>query len=158
MTLAEAPVLGKDCHLYYNSATHASPTWVEIKKAINVKYKIGKGEAEVTSRETSWKLTKGGLKELEVTFNYRKKQGTDTVFAFLQAKAISGDAAEFWVADGPQAEVGVQGPRAFCEVISLDGSQELENAEEVEFALKPTYHEETNVLVEPDWHTVPAGP
>ena len=43
-TLAEAPVLGKDCHLYYNSGTHAAATWVEIKKAINVGYKIGKGD------------------------------------------------------------------------------------------------------------------
>ena len=152
-TLAEAPVLGKDCHLYYNSAPHSAPTWVEIKKAINVGYKIGKGEAEVTSRETSWKLTKGGLKELEITFSYRKKQGADTVFDFLRGKALSGEPAEFWVADGPSADAGVQGPRAFCEVISLDGKQDLENAEEVEFSLKPTYHEETGALVEPDWHT-----
>ena len=45
MPLTEAPVVGKDCKLYLNAATHATPTWTEVKSAINVSANLGKGEA-----------------------------------------------------------------------------------------------------------------
>lgn len=155
MPLAEAPVVGKDCKLYYNTGTHATPTWVEIKNAINVSVNLGKGEADVSARFSSWKLSKGSLKELEISVTYRHKQGTDTVFDALQAAYINGTAIEFAVMDGDITVSGVQGPRAFCEIMSMNLSQELENSMEFELTLKPTYVEEAGSLVEPDWYEVP---
>jgi hypothetical protein len=38
--------------------------------------------------------------------------------------------------------------------MSLNLSQELENSQEYEVTLKPTYYEETGVIVEPQWHEV----
>lgn len=154
MTLVAAPVVGKDCKLYLNGGTHAAPTWTEITKAINVSANLGKGEADVSSRETSWKLAKGALKELEISFTYRHKVGADTVFDTLLAAYLADTAIEFAVMDADITEAGAQGPRAFCEIFSMNLTQELENSEEVEFTLKPTYFEESNVLVEPDWYEV----
>ena len=45
MTLEQAPVVGKDCKLYLNGGTHATPTWTEVKNAINVSANLGKGAA-----------------------------------------------------------------------------------------------------------------
>jgi len=154
MTLVAAPVVGKDCKLYYNSGTHATPTWNEITKAINVSANLGKGEADVSSRETSWKLSKGALKELEISFTYRHKAGTDTVFDVLLAAYLADTAIEFAVMDAAITEAGAQGPRAFCEIFSMNETQELENAVEYEFTLKPTYAAESGEMVEPDWYEV----
>jgi hypothetical protein len=158
MPLTEAPVVGKDCKLYLNGGTHATPTWNEVKSAINVSANLGKGEADVSARFSGWKLTKGALKELEISFTYRHKRGTDTIFDTLLSAYINDTAKEFAVLDAAITEAGAQGPRAFCEVISLNLTQELENAAEYEVTLKPTYHEEAGALVEPDWYEVPAGP
>jgi len=95
MALVERPVTGGECKLYYNTGTHAAPTWTEIPKAINVSFSLSKGEADQSSRSSTWRKTKGTLKDLEVTFTYRKKQGTDTVFTALIAAAIAGTIYEY---------------------------------------------------------------
>jgi len=154
MTLVAAPVVGKDCKLYMNGGTHATPTWTEITKAINVSANLGKGEADVSSRETSWKLAKGALKELEISFTYRHKAGDDTVFDALLAAYLADTAVEFAVMDAAITESGAQGPRACCEIFSMNLTQELENSSEYEFTLKPTYHEESGSLIEPEWYEV----
>jgi hypothetical protein len=154
MALTPAPVVGKDCKLYINTATRATPTWVEVKSAINVSANLGKGEADVSARFSGWKLTKGALKELEISFTYRHKAGADTVFDSLLSCYISGTPKEFAVMDAAITESGAQGPRAFCEVISMNVTQELEGSQELELTLKPTYYEEASVLCEPQWHEV----
>jgi hypothetical protein len=146
--------VGKDCKLYLNAGTHSTPSWTEIKQAINVSANLGKGEADVSSRATTWKLSKSALKELEISFTYRHKQGEDTVFDTLQEAYIDDTPIEFAVMDADITEAGAQGPRAFCEVFGMNLSQELENATEYEFTIKPTYHEEGGTLVEPDWYEV----
>jgi hypothetical protein len=152
MPLTEAPVVGKDCKLYLNGGTHAIPAWTEVKSAINVSANLGKGEADVSARYSGWKLSKGALKELEISFTYRHKQGADTVFDTLLAAYINDTPIQVAVMDAAITETGAQGPRAFCEVISLNLTQELENSAEYELTLKPTYAEEAGSLVEPDWY------
>jgi len=154
MPVAERPVTGLECKLYYNTATHASPTWVEVTRAINVSFSLSKGEADQSSRVSTWKMQKGTLKDLEITFTYRKKQGTDTVFDALIAAAIGETIYEYAVLDGTHSVSGVQGIRAFCEIMSAGNTQDLESAEEVEFTLKPTYKEESAAIVNPDWYKV----
>ena len=154
MPVAERPVTGLECKLYYNSATHASPTWVEVTRAINVSFSLSKGEADQSSRISSWKMQKGTLKDLEITFTYRKKQGTDTVFDALIAAALGETIYEYAVLDGAHNLSGAQGIRSFCEIMSAGNTQDLESAEEVEFTLKPTYKEESAALVTPDWYKV----
>lgn len=154
MANTERPMTGLECKLYYNAATHASPTWVEVTKAINVSFSVSKGEADQSSRMSDWKMQKGTLKDLEITFTYRKKQGTDTVFDALIAACFADTIMEYAMLDGAHTLSGVQGIRAFCEIMSVGNTQDLEAAEEVEFTLKPTYKEESSAVVEPDWYEV----
>jgi hypothetical protein len=139
MPLTEAPVVGKDCKLYLNAATHATPTWTEVKSAINVSANLGKGEADVSARFSGWKLTKGALKELEISCTYRHKSGADTVFDALLDAYINDTPLEFAVLDAAVTESGAQGPRAFCEILSLNLTQELENAAEYELTVNRTW-------------------
>lgn len=154
MALQEAPVPGLDCKLYYNSATHASPTWVEITRAIDTNWSIDVDEADQSSRSSRFKKSNTAQVGIELSFTYRKKQGTDTVFAALQAAAIAGTAMEFWMADAASTETGAQGPRAYCKVFAMGGAQALANAEEVDFTCKPTYFEVTGTELDPDWYKV----
>lgn len=154
MTVAERPVTGLECKLYYNAATHASPTWVEITKAINVSFTSSKGEANQDSRSSTWRKTRGTIKDLEITFTYRKKQGTDTVFDALIAAYVAGTIYEYAVLDGAHNVSGVQGVRCFGEIMTAGNTQDLENVEEVEFTIKPAYKEEGGVEINPDWYKV----
>jgi len=150
------PTLGKDCKAFYNSATHATPTWVEITKAINCSFNLAKAEGDLSSRASGWKKSKGGLKDLEYSWTYRWSRGADTVFDALLASYISATPIELWFADGAAADVGTQGPRAFCEVLTMNATQELENGIEYEFTAKPTYKEESSAVVDPDWYEITA--
>jgi hypothetical protein len=154
MALTERPMAGLECKLYYNTATHASPTWTLVSRAINVSVAISMGEADQSSRTSTWRKSRATLKDLEITFSYRKKQGTDAVFDALQAAALAGTVYEYAVFDGLITEAGCQGIRAFCDIRGLNLGQELEATEEVEFALKPTYKEESSSEVNPDWYEV----
>ena len=76
------------------------------------------------------------------------------MFDALLAAYIDGTPKEFLVLDAAVTETGAQGPRAFCEVLSLNLSQELESSAEYEVSVKPTYHEESGTIVEPEWFEV----
>jgi hypothetical protein len=154
MALLDRPVVGLECKLYYNAATHASPTWTQITRAINVSFSITIGEADASSRMSTWRGNVATLKDLEISFTYRKKSGTDTVFTALIAAALAGTVLEYCVMDAATTETGAQGIRAFCQIFSVGNTQDLESTEEVEFTLKPTYKEESAALVNPDWYTV----
>lgn len=155
MAVVERPVTGGECKLYYNTGTHASPTWVEVTRAINVNVAINKDEADQKSRASGWAGKKGTTKTLEFTFSYLKKQGTDTVFDTLQAAALAGTVKEYAVLDGAITVVGCQGIRAFCELFQLNDTQNLDGSQEIEFVAKYTYTEESSASVEPDWYEVP---
>lgn len=148
------PVVGKDCKLYYNSGTNALPVWVEVKHAINATANLGKGEADVSSRAVGWKLSKGGLKELEVSFTYRHLAGADTVFDAILASYTAGTPKQFAVMDADITSTGAQGVKAYFEVFQLNQSQELENAVEYEVTMKPTYFVESSTVIEPTWFEV----
>lgn len=154
MALLDRPVVGLECKLYYNTATHASPTWVEITRAINASFTVTTGEADASSRLSTWREVLATLRDLEITFTYRKKSGTDTVFAALIAAAVAGTIYEYAVMDAAHNEAGAQGIRAFCQIMSFGNTQDLEAAEEVDFTLKPAPKEESGSAVHPDWYTV----
>lgn len=160
MSTSERPVTGEECKLYYNeteagSGAHAGPSWTEITGASNVSFSLSKSEADQGSRRSKFKKDKGTQKAIEITFSYRKKQGTDAVFDALIAAAFADTVYEYAVMDGDIDTSGMQGLRAFCEIFTADGTQDLESAEEVEFTLKPTYEEDgTGSEIDPEWYEV----
>ena len=153
MALTQTPVTGQESKLYYNSATYASPTWVEITKCIDVTISITASEVTTNARESAWKLTRQGLKELAISWNYLHKQGTDTVFDAIRAAFFSRTTYELLALDGPATESGCQGIRAHCQFFSNTLNQGLEDASTVDFEAKPVYAEESSALVVPSWFT-----
>lgn len=154
--IPSGPVVGKDCKLYYNTSIHATPAWVEMNKAIDVSANLSKGEADVSARYSGWKMTKSALKELEITFGYLHIRGTDTVFDMLLDSYVSDTAKQFLVLDGDVTLSKAQGPRAYCEVFTLNLTQELEGGDMYEVTLKPTYKEDpAGTIRTPDWYEVP---
>lgn len=145
---------GQECKLYYNTGTHASPVWVEVKRAIDVSVDLSKGEADGSRRESDWKRTRGSLKDFGVDFGYRYKPGVDAIFDDLWDSFMDSTPIEVFVADGDVEDEGTQGPRAYVEVMGMPIDQNLEETAVINIAAKLTDWEEASALVEPDWYVV----
>lgn len=143
--------VGHECKLYYNTGTHASPTWVEVKRAVDVSVGLSKGEADASRRESDWKLTRGGLKDLSVEFGYRWKPGGDTVFDAIWDSFVNNTAVQVYVADGDVGTADTEGIRGFVEVMENGYDQGLEETQLFNVSAKLTDWEEASALVEPDW-------
>lgn len=148
--MAGVPVIGNDCKSYYNSATHASPTWVLIADAVDVRVNLTKGEAELLTRASAWAKTKGGKKRGTIELDYVHQGGT-TVFTALQGFFFANTVTEFAFMDGAIATSDSQGFRAYCEVFGMSQPQEIESWVVHTFTLKPAYQVESAAVVDPDW-------
>ena len=154
MALPESPVDGQSCGLYYNTGTHAKPSWTEIALARNVNFTMSRSETDQSSRSSAWKKSGASLIDMEITFTYNYVVGTDAVFDVLQAAFVAGTVQEYIVLDYDVTETGAQGPRAYCKITGMNVTQELEGSVEFEFTLKPSYFVEASAEVHPDWYTV----
>jgi hypothetical protein len=155
MALTEGEKVGKDCKLYYNTGTHAAPSWVLMGRVRDVSVPLSKGEADVSRRESGWRLTKGALKENGLEFGYVYKSGTDTVFDMLLDSFLNDTAVEYAVMDDLITESGAQGLRCFMEVFEFPYDQALEEGQIFNVSLKGTPVEEASTLVQPDWYEIP---
>lgn len=146
-------LVGASAKLYYNSGTHASPTWVLIANAVDVSVSFGKSYGDVSSRASGWKKNAAALKDLTCSFGYRYKNGTDTVFDALRAAAIANTATELFFADGLAATSGTEGIRAYFD-FTMGDEQPLEDGVLVTFDGTHVIFYESSAVVDPDWYTV----
>lgn len=100
---------GKETVLYYNSASHASPTWVEIVRARNVQTNRGPGLAEVEFHGAAETANIPGYRKFAGSFEYVRKSGTDTVYAALVSARDAGSIIEIAHLNGPVDETGPTG-------------------------------------------------
>ena len=147
------PNPGDLCRLYYNSATDASPTWVEIAKAKDVSYPIDIGEAEANARDNEYKSSEPTLIGVELTFGYQYEPGADTVYDALLAMATGRTAKQFAVADGDLTLTGARYLKFFGKIFGIGNDQPLEGVETKEFTVKPCRHYESAVLKKPTFVT-----
>ena len=148
---------GTQAKLYYNSATHATPTWAEVTRAIDVSANIGQTAVDVSSRASKYKANLPGLIDVSFNFGYRVPGGTDTVLDLLLTMMAGATQTikEFAIIDQAIATSGAQGPRLYAMIESADLSQALEEGAVIEFTLKPAYFEVSAAKVDPDWYEVP---
>ncbi len=155
MALTESPVIGNECSAYENTGTYGTPTWTEIPKLMDVELGLTKGEADIPSRESKFLLKRAGLKEVEITAGYRKKQGTDARFDSLRTAYFTDTILDLLFVDTETAtETGGQGVRGFFQVFDMSISQPNADAESANFVFKPTYKEESGAHVDPVWFTI----
>lgn len=139
--------------LYYNKATHASPSWVEMKRARNVKASPNsKARGDVSRRDSKYRYSRGSTRELGLTFQYVYSTAADTIWDDLQASLHNGTPYEFF--DSDRSGTGAEGYRFVGEVVNIEQADESDEAGtvyDIEVAL--TDAEESSALLEPDWYT-----
>ena len=145
---------GRDCGAYYNSATYASPTWVEVTRAIDVSINLGKNTAEIKSRVSSWTTSAPGTKTLSVDVGYlHKPGGTDTVFDVLQDMFWNDTVKEFAIMDDAGGIAsGDVGLRAHFICTDMTQDQALEDGVQYTFTLEPVLEDDSGTLREPEWY------
>lgn len=154
--MADGPVTGDLCRLYYNSATDASPTWVEIAKAKDVSWPISWGEAETNARDNEFSTAEPTLGAIELTFGYQYERGADTVYDALIAMAVARSAKQFACADDDIATVGCRYLKFFGKCFGVGQDEPLEGVRVNEFTVKPCRHYESSALKKPTFVTVAA--
>lgn len=146
--------VGRENKFYYNSATHATPTWVLVPAVVDLAMDGTKGEADQSSRTSAFEKMGAGLKKLSLNFGYRPKTGADTVWDIIMAAYFSDTVKEWFCANQLAATSGSEGLRAYMQCFGLGDEQNLEDGQLHPITLKPTYFEESSTEIDPDWYVV----
>ncbi len=148
---------GAQMNLYYNSGTHASPTWVEIEEVGDVSIAdFSMGIAELKRRGNSF--TKGLATLLQqIAIEFRLIHGVGaTVFDTLRAAFLAGTVKEYAIMNGAIATSGTQGLRMFGIIEQFPWDQPLEDVSGHDVRVVCAYAEEGGSEVDPDWYTISA--
>lgn len=141
-------LIGADCKLYRNTGTWASPTWNEIQRARDVTINLERAEADMSSRVTEWKLTKGALKDLTIEFDLVYHQD-DPDYVVLRDAFLNNTTVEMTALDGSSATNGSEGPRAHMTVLQFGRPEPLEDTVRIPITVKPA-----NAANAPEWYIV----
>lgn len=146
--------VGLSAVLAYNTGTHLVPVWVTITRAKDVSAPASKGQAEISSRASKFKMFKGALIELGLEFGYNYIRGTDTVWTMLSDSFLNNTAIEYWVGDDLITLTGAKGVRFYGEVMEFPYEQALEDGMEYKVTVKPTPFYVAGVLQQPDEYVI----
>ena len=138
--------LGMEARLYRNSASYATPTWVEVTNVKDVTLNMEKGEADVTTRANNgWRATVGTLKDASVEFQM-VWDTADAGFTEIQQAFFGNTPIEFAIMSGDITDPESEGLRATCDIFSFTRNEALEEAIMVDVSIKPTYADNA-----PEW-------
>ncbi len=134
---------GKETYLYYNSASNASPTWVEMERVRNVQVNRGAAATEVNFHGSSATRNHHAYEAFNGSFEYVKKLGTDTVFAALETARDDQTIIELLHLNGPETGGGTASVGWRAPVILTDFSETSNGGDSVvvtiNFALADAY-------------------
>jgi hypothetical protein len=134
--------LGKNHKLYRNSATYASPTWVEITHVSDLMLDQTKGEADVSTRATGGDEAKVGTlkaRSLDFTFLYREDDSANALdYTALSDSYENNTAIDMLIVNGVYSTPGTKGWRATMEVFKFSNDQKLTEASKFSVTMKPT--------------------
>lgn len=148
--------VGIDQKTYYNSATDASPTWVEISEIGDVTVPdLGANAHVVNVRSTSWMLAlPGRLKNASFDFNLAHNIG-NTVFDALRGFALARTIKQFANANGAIATSGTEGIKAFAFFEDFPWNAPLDDVANHDCVARFAWQEESSALVPPAWLVIP---
>jgi hypothetical protein len=108
----QPPKTGVFAHLYYNSGTYNSPTWVEVTSAMDVDLPDEMAKAEAGIRgDGGLDATLVGMRKIGLTFGLLWNTGA-TDFQALHPAYLAQNNTEFLALDGvSNVNSGSQGPR-----------------------------------------------
>lgn len=148
---------GRDSKTYYNSASYATPTWVEIEKIIDESLNQEMGTAEGGSRESLWKDKEIVDGALSVEFGYRyvkHPDADDAVFAALLAASIANTPLDFAFLDDDITTSEAQGWRSPCKVVSIAEERNLGDIVEYKIRVESCLKDDSGTLREPESYAV----
>lgn len=153
--MAGGALVGRECKLYYNAGTFASPTWTLVTRAIDVNLPIDAEYGDVSSRISIFKMqAKAQVVVGPLTFSYRYRYlVTDAVFDALRPMTFSDTKVEFAVCDTAIATTGAEYVRATYQ-LAMTIDQPLVDGVKVDFTATCTSEEDSGTLREPAWVTV----
>ena len=144
-------VLSEDAIIYYNSASYATPTWVELTNVKDVTLNLEMGEVDVTTRASGgWTENVQGLLSASVDFNMLW-DNDDAGFTAVRTAFFAKSGIEILVLDGAHdATAGTsQGLRATCMVGNFTRTETLGEALTVDVSIKPVLNSNSS----PEWYT-----
>lgn len=148
--------VGGDWILYYNSATNASPTWVQVKKVGDVVLNLQVSAAEVNLRESLWNLNLPARKIIDSLDVMLATDIAGTVWEALRGFFFARTPKQYAVTNDAIATNGTQGFKFFGFLENFPINQPLSELTRGDCTIKPSYTEESSVLVEPAWFTISA--
>lgn len=105
---------GKETYLYYNSATHETPTWVELPRVRNIQVNDGPELADVNFHGAKSTSQIPGYSGFNGSFEYVRKVGSDPVWDALIAARDAGGIIELMHLTGPENDANSKGWKAPC--------------------------------------------
>lgn len=157
-----ASQIGIENYLYLNESDphdYDTPDWTEINRARSVTTGLSKGQADTSRRQSKYRLQRGALRELTLSFEYvYKNGGTDTLYDALLDSWINGTPLDLLVLDDEVTVDGATGWRAYYEVFSFERTEELEGAVIHSAELMPVdVEDDAGTLLEPARFEVEVG-
>ena len=152
---ASAPRVGGEMHLYYNSGSYGTPTWVLLDDVGDVEPSDDDTEIEVNLRGNyPFKTWMRGMTDVSATFQLLYKTGvSDTKFKAIEDAKKNRTTLEFAFSDALIASEGAKYLRAICEVTKFHRPEPIDGAVIVEVAIKPSVN---NGGHKPSYETTPA--
>ena len=144
---------GKETVFQYNSATHATPTWVTLARARNVQVTNGPALSDVEFHGTTNTSKIPGYSQFSGSFEYVRKRGSDTAWDAIIAARDAGDIIELRHLNGPDDDAESKGWKAPCllgEFSSSDNGGDV-SVVTIPFGLADAYDSgEVQIGVTPD--------
>jgi hypothetical protein len=150
-----------------NSATNETPTWTTVKRAKNVNCPLTKEMADVSRRESGWKMEIGSLKGATIELEYVYKNSADADFLAFLDSFSAGTPIQLACTDLAIDEDNAFGFKAYFECSELPLDQPLTEGVILKLKFAHTEYEEGDTgeetLIEPAFilpeeEAPPAGP
>lgn len=145
--------VGIDCRLFY-STTFATPTRLEIPRAIDITENTTRNRAELKSRLSTWAMDRATTRRQELEFGYRYRRGTDAVFAALRQAFEAQTTLVWWILDGPANFIGTQGKVFPGQIFDFGNDEPLEDGKVFNISIGLVEYYESTTLILPQWFTV----
>jgi hypothetical protein len=136
--------IGLDAKLYRSASLLAAAdaaaangaTWLEVEAVKDITLDVSSGEADVSSRTSTWKEYRSTLKDASLEVTMPVKPG-DTDFAAIRDAWVARTPIALAVMSGPIATTGEEGAVGNWTVVSLSREEPLEDAQMYSLTIRP---------------------
>jgi len=141
---------GQDCKTFRNTASYASPTWVEVGRVVNDTITDTAEDITGANRSSRWKSEDNGTMQLEgsLTLEYEDSNGgANTDYLAFRVAKHANSVIDMLFLDGAYATGS--GYRAPMKVKSVELNRDLDSKVEISVSLKSTTWKDGATLREP---------